>query len=235
MLSPVNYLDKFVSLLSGERVLEERESKYNGKITVIGSPVWGTHIQVGGLTQSGGILEDIWRKPLKKVHSSKFIVHRILILGLGGGSAAKIVRKLWPEAKITGVDIDPMMVELGEKYLGLKRNEIEIEIEDACDFLTKKLNIKNQNDKSKLKNIETSDLILVDLYIGKNYPEKFESEEFMQHARELLAKSGIAIFNRFYGGDDRPKVVKFGNRLEKVFSKVEWFYPEANLMFICQR
>ena len=31
----------------------------------------------------------------------------------------------------------------------------------------------------------------------------------------------------------RTEAVKFGNKLEKIFSKVDWFYPQANLMFIC--
>ena len=34
--------------------------------------------------------------------------NRVLILGLGGGSAARVVRALAPKARITGVEIDPV-------------------------------------------------------------------------------------------------------------------------------
>ena len=120
----------------GTKVLEERKSKYNGQLRVVRSLGFGTYIQAEGLTQSGGVVETIWKSTLKKIHCSQFNVHRSLILGLGGGTVAKLIRKNWPEAKITGIDIDPVMVELGKKYLGLDQINLEIKIADALDFVT---------------------------------------------------------------------------------------------------
>jgi len=133
-----------------------------------------------------------------------------------------------------------VIVEMGKKYLNLNRYEIEIEIEDAYSYVNQKSKIKYKKYRSKIKNLKTEekeryDLILVDLYVGRNYPEKFESEVFLKLVLELLSPSGVTVFNRLYFGDKRPQAVKFGNRLEKVFSKVDWVYPEANLMFICSR
>ena len=207
----------------GTKILEERQSKYNGCLRVIRSLGFGTYIQAGGLTQSGGIVETIWRSTLQRVKSERAKVKNVLILGLGGGTIAELIGKKWPEAEITGVDIDPVMIELGKKYLRLGQTEVEIKIGDAYDYITQ---------KSKLK---TYDLVIIDLYNGDEYPKKFETENYIQLIRKVLPSDGVAVFNRLYYGDKRPQAVKFGNKLQKVFCNVEWFYPEANLMFVCHK
>ncbi len=205
-----------MDFLSGVKILEERSSKFNKNIKVVKSLGFGTYIQVDNLTQSGGVVYEVWRSTLRKVKSQKLKVTSCLILGLGGGSAAKLVKKYWPEAKITGVDIDPVMVELGKKYLGMP--EVNIVLGDAGKIPNQKF-----------------DLILIDTYLGDSYPEKFEKEGFIRLVKKHLNKSGVAVFNRLYFREKRAGAVKFGGKLEKIFPKVEYFYPEANLMFICHK
>lgn len=192
----------------GTKILEERISKFNGEIKVVKTWGLGTYLQVRGLTQSGGIVESIWKSTIKKIKEEE--IKTCLIMGLGGGTVAGIIQKTWPGVKITGVDIDPTIVELGKKYLGLK--DVQIKIQDAYNFDTKGY-----------------DLVIVDVYKGDSFPEKFESEKFLKK----LSKNKLVIFNRLYYGDMRPKAVKFGLKLQNIFNKVEYFYPEANLMFIC--
>ena len=187
----------------GTKVLEERTSKYNGKLRVVRTLGMGTYIQAEGLTQSGGIVTSIWKSTLKKLRTEE--IKNCLILGLGGGTVAKIIKKYWPEAKITGVEIDPIMIELGKKYLGLEVDKLIIE--DARKF-----------------KIGKYDLVIVDTYLGDKYVDLLS---------ENLKKSKLVIFNRLYYGDKRPEAVRFGRKLEKIFFNVEWFYPEANLMFFC--
>jgi spermidine synthase len=213
------------SVLFGSRVLEETDSKINGHIVVRKDYAWGTYIQANGLTQSGGVVETIWRSVFKKIRNSSFVIHNSLILGLGGGTVAKLVHKNYPMAKIVGVDIDPIMIELGNRHLALGSSKVKTIIADAFEFVS----------KQKSVNSKLYDLVIVDLYQGHEYPEKFESDNYIQLVRSFLAKDGVAIFNRLYFDDKRTKALKFGKKLEKVFSKVEWFYPEANLMFICQK
>lgn len=194
--------------------MEERESKFNGHLRVVRTFGLGTYIQADGLTQSGGIVERIWKQALRKVHGSLITVHRSLILGLGGGTAAKLIQKYWPWAKIVGVEIDPVMVELGKRYLRLDSSKTKITIQDAYDYCL----VPN-----------AYDLVVVDLYHGDKFPKKFESEKFLKR----LTKNGMVIFNRLYFGDKRSEAVKFGKKLEKIFPRVEYFYPEANLILIC--
>jgi spermidine synthase len=202
----------------GTKILEERKSKYNGNLKVCRSLGMGTYIQAEGLTQSGGIVESIWKSTLRHLHA-RYDLQSTLILGLGGGTVAKLIRKKYSNAKITGIDIDPVMIELGKKYLHLDDYKVKIIIGDVSNFS----NLPKQQ----------FDLVIVDLYQGDKFPEKFETDAFINMARTLLADNGTIVFNRLYYGEKRPEAVKFGNRLTKVFSKVDWFYPEANLMFIC--
>jgi spermidine synthase len=210
------------NFLTGTKVLEEKESKYSGRIQVIKSLAFGTYVTAGKLTQSGGIVEKIWERTLRKMSKSQFQISNVLILGLGGGSTAKVVRKLWPEAKIIGVDIDPVMIELGKKYLHLDDYKVQVQVQDAQKYL-----------ESRISNIKSRyDLICVDLYIGDKFPEKFESDKFLGLVHGLLSKNGIAVFNRTYYDEKRREAMKFGEKLEKVFSKVDYFFPIANLMLI---
>lgn len=207
------------NLLSGTRILEKTYSKINGEIEVVRDLTWGTYIKVSGLTQSGGILTTVWKETLKKVLEKKPHVHNCLILGLGGGSVAGLTSRYWVGANITGVDIDEKMVNMGKKYLGLNKINIDVKIEDAFVFV--------QHDKGKY------DLILIDLYCGDKFPEKFESEQFMKSIKGLLTNGGIAVFNRLYGSNDRSSSMEMGAKLEKVFWKVDYVFPQANVELIC--
>lgn len=195
----------------GTKVLEERDSQYNGHIRVLKTWGMGTYIQSNGLTQSGGIVESIWKSTLRQIKNKD--IKEILILGLGGGTLAKLLRKKYPSAKIVGIEIDPIMIELGKKYLDLDKYNIDVKVEDTNKF-----------------KLEKHDLVIVDMYNGDNFPREFESEDFLKK----LTKFETVIINRLYFGDKRPDTVRFGNKLEKIFKKVVWHYPEANLMFLCQ-
>jgi spermidine synthase len=203
--------------------LEERKSKYNGQLKVIRTLGLGTYIQAGHLTQSGGIIESMWRSTLRKVKGERQEVKDCLILGLGGGTIVKQITKNWPEAKIIGVDIDSDIVELGQKYLKSDFSNVDIKIEDALT-ISKRLKIKGKG----------FDLIIVDLYNGDQFPKKFETDKFIHLVRLNLSRLGIAVFNRLYYKQKKLEAEKFGEKLEKVFKNVETYEPLVNLMFVCR-
>ena len=208
--------------MAGIEVVEKVNSPINGEVSVIRSFAFGTYLQVANLTQSGGIIYDIWNKTLRKVVDSKKRVVRVLILGLGGGSLVKVVKKYWPDAKITGVDVDPIMVELGKKYLKLDDKDVKVEISDAYEIL-----------KTYNRQHTTYDLVLIDLYVGDEFPKKFASEKFAKLVRKSLTSGGMVVFNRLYYGEKRKESMKFSEVLEGVFTKVDILFPEANVMFVC--
>lgn len=211
-------------LLTGYKILEKIDSPVNGKIEVIRSLAWGTYIQAAGLTQSGGVLKDVWQTTLKKVKRNKKIEFKnCLILGLGAGSVAHLVKKYWPEVKVTAVELDPIMVRLGKKYLDLDQISLKINIQDAESFLQKN-SVKKKYD-----------LIINDIYTGDKIPEKFEKREYLKLIKKNLSSSGIVIFNRLYYDLKRREAMKFYAKLEKEFLQIDVVYPEANVMFVCKK
>lgn len=213
-------MGKMVDFLSQTKIVVEVDSPINGKITVIQSIGFGTYIQVGNLTQSGGILRDVWRKTLKKVKKQKPEIKNCLVLGLGGGTVVKLIGKFWSGADIVGVDIDPLMIELGKKYLDLKGTKIHID--DAFEFVEKQIKMKNKYD-----------LVLVDTYVGDNFPKKLESKEFIDTVMKVVNKDGVIVFNRLYYDEKRREAMRFVKLLEESFTNVDIVYPEANIMFVC--
>jgi spermidine synthase len=215
-------MGKLKDFLSGTTILEEIESPINGSLTVIRDLAWGVYIKAGGLTQSGGVAEKVWHSSLKEVKKEKSKVKKCLILGLGGAGAVKAVKKFWQETAITGVEIDPIMIDLGKKYMGLKESETKVVIEDAMKFV-----------KRQAKREEKYDLILADMYVGDTVPKKFVTPTFYNLAKKLLGKNGVVVINRLYYDEKRKLADKTHQDLKKIFSKVMAVFPEANIMFVC--
>ena len=194
------------------QLVESRQSKINGTIQVY--KLWGKYsISVGNLTQSGGLVEQIWEKALKAVASYQLPVNSILILGLGVGTAAKIVRKYWPQAQITGVDIDPVMIEMGEKYLGLEGAKIVIA--DAAEWIR--------------KTDQKFDGVFVDVYQGKKIPESVTNKEFLENLRK---RGRWAIFNRLKMKEFRLKNETFKQKLIKIFGQYEIIKTPVNELLL---
>ncbi|TSC89009.1 MAG: hypothetical protein G01um10145_718 [Microgenomates group bacterium Gr01-1014_5] len=203
-------------------IVEEKESPINGKIQIV-RDLQGARIIVGGVSQSGWLVKSIWNKALKKISNLQSPVSNVLILGLGGGSAAELVQKYWPEAKITGVDIDPLMVEMGKKHLQLASVNINVVIADAWEWV----------ETAKGKKGVKYDLVLVDLFNGSKIPEKFYREKFIRSIQKILAPGGVATFNHLYSFIEKETAHKLQKKLRNIFITVNTVLPEANIIFLC--
>lgn len=214
-------MNKTLDFLTGTKILEEVDSPINGKLTVVRDLVFGVYIKGGGLPQSGGLAEKIWKITLKKI-KNQLKVNKCLIVGMGGGGIAKLVRQYWPDSEITGVDIDPVMVELGRKYLNLDQAGAKVVIADAYDYMV-----------DTYKKNKKYDLICIDVYVQRLVPQKFNSEDFIELIKKALTTEGLAIFNRLYGKEDKEDVESLHRKLIHAFKKVRPVYPEANVMYVC--
>ena len=109
---------------------------------------------------------------------------RILILGLGGGSVARLARALAPEAEIVGVELDREVVRLARLHLGLDELGIEIEIADALGWL--------ESAKGRY------DAILEDVFIGRGddvHKPDWIPEPAHRLARARLSRGGVFVSN----------------------------------------
>jgi predicted membrane-bound spermidine synthase len=220
IMKATKILDK---LVKGYTILEEVESKINGQIKVDEDIFGKRRLLVGGLTQSGPAVEKIWESVISNLLNLQ--IANCLILGLGAGNAAKIINKYFPKGKITGIEIDPEIVNLGNKYFGLSEIiNLDIIISDAISLT---------NNHSLLTN--NYDLVLVDLYLGDCFPEKAESTQFLKSLSHKLNIKGTVVFNRLYFGNHKEETDKFEQIIRKVFSPVEAKITDYNKIFLCRK
>lgn len=216
-------IDIFQFLLP--KTIARIKSSLNGEIKII-EQFGKKELQVGGLQQSGSLVEKIWDKGIKTIKSylsaqgGKLQVANILILGFGAGSAVKVINSYFPKAKITGVEIDPQIIRIAKKYFDLsKQKNLTIKTADAFKFIKKEK--------------EKHDLILIDLYLGYEIPKKSESKEFIKDLKKILKKGGVVIFNRLRGKDREKELINFQKTLNKEFKTIKTVNPLINRLFIC--
>jgi spermidine synthase len=107
----MNFLSTFFP-----QTVYKTSSKHSGTIEVI-DHVFERRLVVGGLTQSGGITKRMWEKVFdQQAVREKNEVNSILVLGVGAGTLVEVINKKWPDAKIVGVEIDPVIIDTGKKY-----------------------------------------------------------------------------------------------------------------------
>jgi spermidine synthase len=61
----------------------------------------------------------------------------ILVLGLGGGSAARIARALAPRARIVGVERDRQVVRAARRWFDLDDLAVQVVVDDAREYLAR--------------------------------------------------------------------------------------------------
>lgn len=210
-------------LKDGSVTLKKAESPINGELTVRWDTLHGYQILGGGLWQVGGPVETVWNASLSFVHKNQARADKTLILGYGGGTIMRIVQRLWKKARITGVDIDPVIVELGELYFKKPNQHVSVIIEDAIAYL------------NNLSESEKYTLICVDTYVGETYPEAFNGDDFLVSVYDHLQPHGVAIFNRLYDGKNRKLANEFEEKLKTIFPQVEAIYPELSVMYVCEK
>jgi len=165
---------------------------------------------------SYGSLQRILRKGLKYIGFERIRnFNNILLLGVAGGSVIKtLVDEIKFKGNITGVEIDPAMIEVANTYF--KLNEIpnlNIVIDDAFEFV--------------LKTKETYDLIIIDVFQDTTMPNFLFEDFFINRVNFLLRKDGFILFNTMVINDgNRERNLNYksrfnGNYSLRMYPKVE--------------
>ena len=194
------------------KVISKFKSKYSGDIEVRQGFGY-KYVATGNLTQSGGVVADIW-KPIIKKYGQKN--KSWLILGLATGTVAKLIPQ---PVRIIGVEIDPLMLKIGRKYFNLDQiPNLKILNINAKDYL--------------LKTKSQFDFILVDLYLGDQIPSFVYSKKFLGQLGQL---GQVVIINHlFYDEAKRKKAEELVNKLKEIFIKIELVRVLTNLVIIAK-
>lgn len=184
------------------RKIHYPDTKYNKKINVIDYGTSATLLSEN-LIESGQIMAHIWGVGINRLLPKTFVPKTVLLLGLAGGSNAHLINKKYPQAKITGVDIDRVMIDIGRKHFGLdKIKNLTLIVADAFLFV------------KQLKKDAKYDLVLLDCFIGESIPKKLEGLGFL---KKLKDHSSFVLINHLYWHEHRAATQRFMRSLSTKF------------------
>jgi len=112
-------------------------------------------------------------------------VRRVLLLGLGGGAVARQLLHFFPQARITGVDLDAVHLSVARRFFGLSGRGVRLLEADARDFVAD-------------CRATSFDLIVDDLFAGRaGDPVRAVSFDhgWRQALTRLLASDGVLVAN----------------------------------------
>lgn len=116
----------------------------------------------------------------------------VLMLGLAGGTAFRILRHLAPDCALTAVDIDPEIVDLARRHMDLDALGIEVVIGDAYPWLA--------------ANKRSFDVVIDDIYLaGKTdvFRPRAWDADLLDHLRRAVAPGGVLAVNLVTGAGHR--------------------------------
>ncbi|HEY1100197.1 MAG TPA: fused MFS/spermidine synthase [Myxococcota bacterium] len=108
----------------------------------------------------------------------------ILMLGLGGGTVARQLRRFLPECRLVGVEIDPGVVELARRHMQLDDADVEAHVVDAYDFLA--------------TSADTFDVVIDDLFLTGTTDvvrSRVPSGATLDLVRQRVAPGGLVVAN----------------------------------------
>ena len=116
-------------------------------------------------------------------------LERVLIVGLGGGSMQRYLRKLLPGLSIESVEIDPEVRRIAAEYFGFKEDERQIvHLEDGAAFMA----------RAEAK----YDIIFLDAFGPASIPELMRKREFLEAVKARLDEGGVVCSNVWYGAPE---------------------------------
>jgi spermidine synthase len=182
----------FISPINGEISIKKRY----GRDAVL----------TGKITQSGGELIPMWKSMVSCVDH----VSSVLVLGVGGGTVIKMIHDTFPKARLSGVEIDPVMLEIAKKHFDLKSVPVKLYTRDAVEWI--------RNHKEKY------DLIVVDLFFHELNPPATRDERFFINLKKNMSPGGTIFYNAHFQKDNINEHDRFLSQLYKVFSSVDEVY-----------
>ena len=111
-------------------------------------------------------------------------VERVLLLGVGGGAAIHLLRHWCPGVHITGVELNPVHLQLAKRYFGVKGRDLTLVQGDARPFVEHYRG-------------EPFDLVIEDLFGGSGAPDRsFDADHrWCTALARLVSDQGALVIN----------------------------------------
>lgn len=136
-------------------------------------------------------------------------VHSMAIVGLAGGTIARQFTAAYGPIPIDGVEIDPAIVSVGQRYFGMTEPNLHIHVADGRPFMRATHN--------------TYDVVAIDAFQQPYIPFQLTTVEFFQEVRAHLSKNGVICLNAGHTRTDFRLIQAFVNTMRRVFPSVYTF------------
>ncbi len=198
-----------------------QSTKYNRDIR-INEERGNYKLLVNGSRQSGEYIKLLWLHAFKKLGiTADKQTRSILVLGVAGGTVIHILRGMYTKATIAGVDIDNVMIDIGKTYFGLKDiPRLLLVHQDAKQYIQQAIAQKKRYD-----------LIIVDLFSGREIPGFVAHASFLRKLRTLRTKDGRIVINYLRELAYQKRSDRLMKTLKKLFSTVVDFGIYHNRFF----
>ena len=164
-------------------------SERNGRIDVL--RFFGmVRVTVDGFHESGRYLRLVWRDVIRHIPDT-VPVRKVLMLGLAGGCSLAEIYRRYPEAQVTAIEWDPVMIEIFHLVEPVPMDRAPRIVEgDAFERVTQLG--------------EKFDVVLVDIFRGGIPDQRLASDEFAKRLQDVLVPGGILALNAFRSLDFFP-------------------------------
>lgn len=177
----------FGVFFSNMKILYEKDDLYYN-IKVVQMSYKNQTIKVLFLDSAASSGETLDGKPAFEYVKAGTVAYQLvdaksaLVLGVAGATQIEQLKKYFPKATIDGVDIDPNLIEIAQKYFSLKLdNRTNITINDARIF------VKTTDKKY--------DLVVMDTFRGVSLPPHLVTNEYFSELKNRINPNGLLLLN----------------------------------------
>ena len=132
----------------------------------------------------------------------------VLMIGLGGGSLAKFIRKQRPQTRITAVEIDPRVIAAARTHFELPSDDDTLSVVEADGALYVR------------QHAGCADVILLDGFDAGNQVEALATQTFYAACRRALRPGGVLVVNLW--GHDSAFAEYFARLMRAFDGEVGW-------------
>jgi predicted membrane-bound spermidine synthase len=133
-------------------------------------------------------------------------IQRVAIVGLAAGTTARQMTAVYGEIPIDGYEIDPKIVEVGQKYFGMTMPNLNIHIGDG------RLGLEQSTYEY--------DIIAVDAYRPPYIPPHMTTREFFEICASHLADDGVLAINTASIPGDRRLINGLATTMGTIFPSI---------------
>lgn len=133
-------------------------------------------------------------------------INSAAIVGLAAGTTSHELFAVFQQIQIDGIEIDPLIVDVGNRYFAMENTNLNVIIQDGRWALE--------------KSSETYDIISVDAYRPPYIPWHMTTKEFFQIVYNHLDEDGVLVINVGRGPTDRRLVNALAGTIHSVFPTI---------------